>query len=146
MKNPAVLGFYGESNTGKTTLIEKIIKRLKAEGLTLATIKITNKEIGIDEKGKDTWRHSQAGSNLIVLSSPIETDFILKEPRNLNRIIKNINKIGKYDIILVEGANDPGISKIRIGDIPERENTILTYRYDFEEVIRTIKNTILIGK
>ena len=123
-----------------------IIKSLKAEGLKVATVKITNKKIGMDNVGKDTWRHSQAGSNLIVLSSLIETDFILKEPRNINKIIQNINNMGEYDIILVEGANDPGISKIRIGDIPERENTILTYKNDFEEVIRTIKNTILRSK
>jgi molybdopterin-guanine dinucleotide biosynthesis protein B len=141
MTNPKIIGFYGESNTGKTTLIEKIIKRIKSEGLKVATVKITDKEIEIDEEGKDTWRHSQAGSDLIVLSSPIETDFILKEKRDINEIIQNINDIGKYDIILVEGAKSKEIPKIRIGEIQERENTILTYKDDFEEVIKLIKTT-----
>ena len=142
MRNPKIIGFYGESNTGKTTLIEKIIKRLKSEGLKVATVKITDKEIEIDEEGKDTWRHSQAGSDLIVLSSPIETDFILKEERDINEIIQNINNIGDYDIILVEGAKNNDIPKIRIGEIPERENTILTYKDDFEELIKLIKNSL----
>lgn len=142
MKNPTVLGFYGESDTGKTTLITKIIERLVAEGLTVATVKITDKEIGMDAKGKDTWRHSEAGSKLVVLSSPIETDFILKERKSINEVIQHINWLGEYDVILVEGAKDSDIPKIRIGDTPERENTILTYKDDFEEIIKTIKNTI----
>lgn len=142
MKNSMVLGVYGESNTGKTTLITKIIERLVSESLTVATVKITDKETGLDKEGKDTWRHSEAGSKLVVLSSPNETDFILKENRNINEVIQQINRLGEYDIILIEGAKSPDIPKIRIGEIPERENTILTYKDDFEAIIKTIKNTI----
>lgn len=142
MKNSMILGFYGESNTGKTTLITKIIERLVSESLTVATVKITDKKIGLDKEGKDTWRHSEAGSKLVVLSSPNETDFILKENININEVIQQINRLGEYDIILIEGAKNPDIPKIRIGEIPERENTILTYKDDFEEIIKTIKNTI----
>jgi molybdopterin-guanine dinucleotide biosynthesis protein B len=66
MKKPAVIGFYGESKTGKTTLIIEIIKRLTNEGLKVATVKITDKNIGIDTEGKDTWKYSKAGSELVV--------------------------------------------------------------------------------
>ena len=142
MKNPMILGFYGESDTGKTTLITKIIERLVSENLTVATVKITDKKIGLDKENKDTWRHSEAGAKLVVLSSPIETDFILKENRNIKEMIQKINRLGEYDIILIEGAKSPEIPKIRIGEITERENTILTYQDNFEEIITKIKNTI----
>lgn len=140
MKTPAVFGFYGESDTGKTSLIEKIINRLTDDGYKLATVKITDKKIGIDTKGKDTWRHSQAGSKLVVLSSPVETDFMLKENKDIDEILQHINQVEGYDVVLVEGAHDPSIPKIRIGDIPERDNTIFSYKGDFDDLIETIKN------
>ena len=143
MKHPAVFGFYGESNTGKTSLIESIISKLTEEGYKIATVKITDKKIGIDSNGKDTRRHSKAGSKLVILSSPIETDFLFKNKQNINEILQNINKFGKYDLVIVEGANDKTTPKIRIGNIPERENTILTYDGDFKGLINTIKNEII---
>jgi molybdopterin-guanine dinucleotide biosynthesis protein B len=139
MKNPKIIGFYGESNTGKTTLITKITQRLNSENFKIATVKITYKDIGIDKKGKDTWRYCKAGSNLVVLSSPVETSYIIKEQTTIKKIIDQIKKFGKYDFILIEGLNSPDIPKIKIGDIPERQNTIFNYKDDFEEVIKIIK-------
>ena len=143
MKRPATFGFYGESNTGKTSLIEKIINHLTKEGYKIATVKITNKKIGIDSNGKDTWRHGQAGSKLVVLSSPIETDFLFKNKQNIDEILQHIAGFGEHDLVIIEGANDEITPKIRIGNIPERENTILTYDGDFKGLINSIKNEII---
>lgn len=143
MKHPVVFGFYGESNTGKTSLIEKIINQLTAEGYKMATVKITDKKIGVDSKGKDTWRHGEVGSKLVVLSSPIETDFLFKNKQNLDEILQHINEFGEYDLVIVEGANDKLTRKIRIGNISERENTIMTYDGDFKGIINTIKNEMM---
>ena len=143
MKHPAVFGFYGKSDTGKTTLIVDIIKHLTDEGFNVATVKITDKDISIDAEGKDTWKHSIAGSKLTVLSSPIETDFLLKRSKELDEILNYIVELGEYDVIIVEGANDKDIPKIRLGDIEERDNTILTYNGDFKGLIEMLKNEIL---
>jgi len=142
----AVIGIYGKSNTGKTTLIVDIIKRLSNEGFKIASIKMTDKKIGIDIKGKDTWKHGEAGAKLVVFSSPNETDFLLKQSKHISEIIKMLNQIDKFDLILVEGANDKYIPKIRIGDIDKRENTILTYSGDFKELIEFLKINIFGGK
>lgn len=146
MKNPAVIGFYGESNTGKTNLIVNIIKQLTSENYKVATVKITDKNISIDTKGKDTWKHGQAGSQLVILSSPIETGFLLKKNINMDEIIQHVKELKEIDIVLVEGANEGSIPKIRIGNIPKRKNTILTYKGDFEGLINTIKNEINMKK
>lgn len=138
MKNPAVFGFYGKSNTGKTSLIEKIIKKLNKERYKVATIKNTDKKIGIDNKDKDTWKHSSSGAKLVVLSSPVETDFIIKEKTSTIDIIQNITEFGYYNVILIEGANDSFIPKIRLGDIEERENTIINYKNNFEVIYNII--------
>lgn len=138
MKNPSVIGIYGESNTGKTTLMEHIIKRLIEDRYKIATIKISDKLIGIDTEGKDTWKHAQAGSKLVVFSTPIETDYLIKENKKITEILKQINNLGEYDFVLVEGTNDKIIPKIRIGNIAERDNTIYTYEGDFKELIKII--------
>jgi len=142
MKNPAVFGFYGESDSGKTSIIEKLIKRLTNDGYKIATVKITDKLIGIDNEGKDTWKHSQAGSKLVVFSSTVETDYLIKENQTISEILQNITDLGEFDIMLVEGANDKTTPKIRIGNISERDNTIFTYMGDFEELVNRIKNDI----
>jgi len=111
MTTPSIIGFYGESNTGKTTLIVKIINRLSKDGFNVASVKISNKKISIDSEGKDTWKHAEAGSKLVVFSSENETDFLLKRKISNNEIVDNIKRLGNYDIILVEGANDENIPK-----------------------------------
>jgi len=139
---PFVLGFYGESDTGKTTLIVDIISRLTKEGYKVSSVKISNKKISIDSKGKDTWKHTSAGSNLVVFSTDIETDFILNQKMDSIEIVDGINHFGRYDVILIEGANDESIPKIRIGKIKERKNTFLNYDGDFEKLIEYIKKEI----
>jgi molybdopterin-guanine dinucleotide biosynthesis protein B len=139
---PYVLGFYGESDTGKTTLIVDIISRLTKEDYKVASVKISNKKISIDSEGKDTWKHASAGSNLVVFSTDIETDFLLKQKMSNTELVDSINHFGEYDIIIVEGANDESILKIRIGKIKERKNTIINYNGDFEKLIEYIKKKI----
>lgn len=142
MSVPTIIGFYGNSNTGKTTLIVKIIEKLSNEGYKIATIKKTDKKISIDKKEKDTWKHSQAGAKLVVFSSPCETDFIVKENMKTKDIIQNISEMGCHDAILVEGAHDSSIPKIRLGDGEERDNTIGYYQDNFEEIFKLIKKEI----
>ena len=139
----AYLGIYGKSNTGKTTLIVKIIEYLKTEGFKIATIKITDKNIGMDTEEKDTWKYNMAGSELVVFSSPIETDFLHLKKIKTNEILKYLDKFGDYDLVIIEGARDKNIPKIRLGDITERENTKITYDGDFKSLIVMIKNEII---
>lgn len=142
MMKPAIFGIYGKSNTGKTALIIDIIKELKIEGKKIATIKITDKKITMDTKEKDTWKYSKAGSNLVVFSSRIETDLLHFKNLKINEIFNYIKKFDDYDLIIIEGAKDKEIQKIRIGDIKKRENTIFTYDGNFKKLIEIIKNEI----
>ena len=142
MTKPAVIGFYGETNTGKTTLIVGIIKKLTAEGFKVATVKITDKNIGIDTAEKDTWKYGKAGSELVIFSSPIETDFLHRKITGISKILNYIEDQAEYDIILVEGVRDNNIPKVRLGDIIERENTLITYDGDFERLMEIINNKI----
>jgi molybdopterin-guanine dinucleotide biosynthesis protein B len=113
-KKIPVVSIVGESDTGKTTLIEKIIPELTRRGYRVATIKHHNHRFDIDHEGKDSWRHKQAGACLTVLSSPwrvavvedVETDHNIVELRD--RYIHNA------DIILTEGFKRNSHPKIEV--------------------------------
>ena len=139
---PYIIGFYGYSNTGKTTVIIDLIKKLKEAKYKVATIKCSDKKISFDTQKKDTYKHAQVGANPIVLSSLLETDFIIKKKLTIKNIIKYLTTFEKIDIIIIESAKDPDILKIRIGDIQKRENTILDYTDDFEYLYNFIEKKI----
>ena len=143
MKNPAVIGFYGESGTGKTTLIVKLIKILNGQGFNVSVIKIADNKVSIDTKGKDTWKYAEAGASLICFSSGAETDFIIKNKKSTKDMLNCIKKLGDFDLILIEGANDKESKKIRLGKIKERKNTIMDYNGDFEKLLSFIKKEFL---
>jgi len=142
MKYPAIFGFYGKSGSGKTALIEQLIKHLKKEKYKVATIKNSNKNIQIDKRGKDTWRHAKAGAELNVLNCQNETVFFIKTNLPSTVIIDLISELNVFDVILIEGAKDPDLPKIRIGDIKFRENTIIDYKDNMGEIIKIIKDEI----
>jgi molybdopterin-guanine dinucleotide biosynthesis protein MobB len=139
MSAPKVYGVYGKSETGKTTLIEQLVARLTKEGFQVATVKQTNKAISMDTMNKDTWRHHRAGAHLVVFSSRSETNFLLEQPLNTSEILRRITAFGTFDIILIEGADDPSIPKIQIGPVKKRSNTIALYKQNLEEILRLIK-------
>ena len=58
------------SNSGKTTLIEKIVRMLKARGLRVAVIKHASAGFELDKQGKDSWRFQEAGADTVVLVGP----------------------------------------------------------------------------
>jgi len=64
-----VVSIVGKSNSGKTTLLEKLIPELKRRGYRVATVKHDTHGFEIDRPGKDTWRLAQAGADAVVISS-----------------------------------------------------------------------------
>lgn len=139
MSTPKIFGVYGESDSGKTTLIVQLITRLAAEGYQVATVKQTNKAICMDTKQKDTWRHHQAGAQLVVFSSRSETNFLLNTPLSSSEILQRISDFGCFDFVFVEGADDPKIPKIQVGSGKKRSNTIAIYKDNFQEILSLLK-------
>jgi molybdopterin-guanine dinucleotide biosynthesis protein MobB len=142
MSTPAIFGIYGKSNMGKTTLIEKLVSQLTKQGYRIATIKQTKKAISLDLANKDTWRHREAGAELVVFSSRCETDLLLYNALNTSEIIRRISSFGYYDFILVEGADDLNIPKIQLGVGKKRVNTIASYKGNVDEILILIKREL----
>jgi molybdopterin-guanine dinucleotide biosynthesis protein MobB len=100
---PPIVSIVGNSETGKTTLITKLIKELKSRGFHVTTIKHTAQDIAFDQPDKDSWRHIQAGSEATVLSSPGSLALIkpVTQTLTLEQVARHLGE--DYDIILAEG-------------------------------------------
>ena len=139
VKNPFILGFYGQSGIGKTYLLHQIVRQLSEEGFQVAVIKISDKAISIDTEGKDTFLYGEAGANTVVFSSASESAFLVKKPLSTQIIVNQLQEMGSFDFILIEGAMEEWIPKVRLGDMTERENTLMTYNGNYETLLKMIK-------
>ncbi|MBT3972044.1 MAG: molybdopterin-guanine dinucleotide biosynthesis protein B [Euryarchaeota archaeon] len=138
--SPVILGFYGRSNSGKTTLLEVIIPMLKNMGLRVATIKQTHHKVSADTKGKDTWRHRQAGADPVILSSYVETALFMGHKLSLEEMIRMLTYVTPVDIILLEGWKHEDVPKVFIGgEGEEMPGTLLHYNDEPSEVLNLIR-------
>lgn len=138
-----ILGIYGRSKSGKTTLVESLATSLTADGFSVATVKhIRQESFTIDTEDKDTWRHSKAGAGLVVASSDEETSFIVKSAMDIEKITDMIEKNFDFDIILVEGFKGSAMPKVAVGDIDEAENTVFRYTDNEEEIVDYLKSKL----
>ena len=80
MADIPVLGFAAFSGTGKTTLIEEILPRLKERGLRVAVLKHDVHRVVLDHEGKDSWRFAEAGADMTVVSSDEKTAILEQRP------------------------------------------------------------------
>ncbi len=111
-----IVSFVGNSNSGKTTLLEKVVGELKFKGYRVVVIKHSPHGFDIDQPGKDTWRLTQAGSDIVVVSSPDKVTFIERVDAELT--LSQIEELlrGKADIVLTEGYKNNNTAKILVLD------------------------------
>ena len=129
--NIPILCFVGRSNSGKTTLIERLIPELVQAGYRVATIKHAGHGFDLDTEGKDSWRHKRAGaSTVMVLSkgslamfSDVSDEIKVEELRDqfLDHSI---------DLIIAEGWKSEGYPKIvvirdELGEVPVSQDGLL---------------------
>lgn len=111
---PPIVSVVGESKSGKTTLIEKLISELKSRGYRVATIKHSIHRLSFDKPGKDSWRHIQAGSEATAIASPQQIVLIktVTEEPDLNEMARLLGE--DYDIILAEGFKQSNAPKLEV--------------------------------
>jgi molybdopterin-guanine dinucleotide biosynthesis protein B len=108
-----VISFVGRSNSGKTTYLEKLIREMKQRGYKVATIKHDVHGFDMDKPGKDTWRHAQAGADIVAISSPEKMAMIKKVDQELT-LEEVVARIDGVDIIFTEGYKREGKTKIEV--------------------------------
>jgi molybdopterin-guanine dinucleotide biosynthesis adapter protein len=98
-----IFSVIGYTQSGKTTTIENIIKELKKRNYKVGTIKdIHFEKFKIDKEGTNTYRHSQAGSELVTARGYNETDILFPRKLSLDEILDFYTQ----DFVIAEGAVD----------------------------------------
>lgn len=110
-----VFGFAGWSGSGKTTLIEALVPLLIRRGLTVSLVKHAHHEFDIDQPGKDSWRHRQAGCTEVLVSSSVRWA-LMHELRGAAEPSLGVNlaRLSPCDFVLVEGYKTASIPKLEV--------------------------------
>ena len=106
-----ILGIVGYSNSGKTTLIERLTAALRRDGLRVAVIKHDAHDFQIDHEGKDSWRFTQAGADVTAVISGSRAVLIENRPLPVEALLDRITDV---DLILVEGFKKAAWPKILV--------------------------------
>ena len=109
---PQMISIVGRSQSGKTTLIEKLIPALKRRGYKIGTIKHSHHIFDFDKTGKDSWRHKDAGAETVIIASPgkiamVKNDY-LESLDGLQRFFDDL------DLIITEGYKKEDKPKIEV--------------------------------
>jgi molybdopterin-guanine dinucleotide biosynthesis protein B len=112
---PPILCFVGRSNSGKTTLIERLIPALVQQGYRLATIKHAGHGFNLDTEGKDSWRHKRAGAGTVIVTAKgslamfTDVDEEVKVEELRERYVSS-----ETDLIIAEGWKSEGYPKVEV--------------------------------
>jgi len=110
-----VVGLAGWSGSGKTTLITRVLPVLIRRGLTVATVKHAHHEFDIDQPGKDSWLHRQAGAAEVAITSSRRWAVVheLREEAELP-LAAILEKLSPVDLVVVEGFKRDGHPKLEV--------------------------------
>lgn len=112
MKKRLAVAFTGPSNSGKTTLILKIARKLIHEkNLKVAIVKHDpGDKARFDVAGKDSYKFSDTGAEVIV-TSPTRTTYFSQKHKELDEMIRLFDN---FDILLVEGLKNLPLPRISV--------------------------------
>ena len=110
-----LFGLAGYSGSGKTTLLEQLIPVLRKLGVTLSVIKHAHHDFDIDQPGKDSYRHRQAGAQEVLVSSA-QRWALMHELREVTEpsLKDHLARLSPCDLVLIEGYKREAIPKLEI--------------------------------
>lgn len=111
-----VVAFAGYSGAGKTTLVEKLIPLLRARGLRVSVIKHAHHRFDVDQPGKDSWRHRQAGAFEVLVASgrrlALMREYEQEAEPQVHALIREMHPA--TDWVLVEGFKHADLPKVEV--------------------------------
>ena len=111
---PALVAIVGKSDSGKTTLIEKLVPELVKLGLRVGTVKHDAHSFEIDHPGKDSWRHGQAGARAYAIASPERLAFITKLDGELPLAVIVRTYFTGFDLVVAEGYKNTAPYRVEL--------------------------------
>ncbi len=113
-----VIGVCGFKNSGKTTLVEKLVRHLTERGIRVSTIKHAHHDFDIDHEGRDSFRHRKAGAAEVAVVSQhrwaIMHELRGDEPPSLDEVL---SKLTPCELVIVEGYKRDTHDKIEVRNL-----------------------------
>lgn len=108
-----VVSVVGKSDSGKTTLMERLIRSLADRGYRVASVKHHVHDFDIDVPGKDSWRHGRAGAVVTLVSSPSKLGMV-RDMDHEASLEELLGFAGDVDLLLTEGYRRAGSVRIEV--------------------------------
>lgn len=109
-----IYGVIGWKNSGKTSLMERLVADITGRGFSVSTVKHVHHDVDLDQPGKDSHRHRQAGASEVVLASA-HRFALMREHRGPEPELPSIlARLAQVDLILVEGYKRDAHPKIEV--------------------------------
>jgi len=109
---PSIISIVGKSNSGKTTLIEKLVPELKGRGHRIGVIKHAHHGFDMDHEGKDSWRHKMAGADTVIVAAP--DGLAVMKTGGCDSLDKLTPFLNDVDLVITEGFKKGRYPKIEI--------------------------------
>ena len=110
-----VVGVAGWKNSGKTTLVTRLVAELSGRGYRIATVKHAHHEADIDHEGTDSFRHRSAGASEVALVTSVRWALVHElrgEPEP--SLADILTRLSAADLVIVEGYKREAIPKIEV--------------------------------
>lgn len=120
-----VFGIVGWKNSGKTTLIEKLVSEISRRGYSVSTIKHAHHTFDVDHPGKDSHRHRVAGAQEVLLASSVRWA-LMHETRGEPEpgLAELLARLSPVDLVLVEGFKSEVMPKLEVRANPADQETM----------------------
>ena len=122
---PQIICIVGRSQSGKTTLIEKLIPELKQRGYHIGTIKHSHHIFDFDKSGKDSWRHKDAGADTVIIASPGKIAMVKNDHQGTLDNLKHY--FDDLDLLITEGYKKENKPKIEVVRSARHTEALLKY-------------------
>ena len=118
-----IICIVGRSQTGKTTLIAKLIPVLKQRGYRIGTIKHSHHVFDFDKTGKDSWRHKDAGAETVIIASPGKIAMVKNDNEGTLDSLQDF--FADLDLVITEGYKGEQKPKIEIVRAARHKDALL---------------------
>lgn len=102
------IGFIGFSNSGKTTLIERLIPLFRARGLKVSAIKNAHHGFDMDRPGKDSFRYRDAGAGQVLIATGLRWALLTETPERASTLDELLAQLAPCDLVIIEGFKSEG--------------------------------------
>jgi molybdopterin-guanine dinucleotide biosynthesis protein B len=102
------IGFIGYSNSGKTTLIERLIPLFAGRGLRVSAIKNAHHGFDMDRPGKDSFRYREAGAGQVLIATGLRWALLTETPARASTLDELLAQLAPCDLVIIEGFKSEG--------------------------------------